>query len=91
VTNEITSYSKTASLVKDGDYWVLYYVYETEPNALYSENNPIQKGAVWLEIEKTKSNLKTWLFPAKAPVLQLKGHYWTSRKTIGDLQFWKET
>ena len=45
------------SFVKDGDYWVLYYVYETEPNALYSENNPIQKGTVWLEIEKPKSGI----------------------------------
>lgn len=90
ITNETTSNSITSSLVEENNCWMLYYTYITSPNASSSAKNPIQKGSACLEIEKPKRTIKTLYFPVFNRVPRLKGTYWTSRNTIGDLEFWQE-
>ena len=74
-TNEITSNTITSDLIEENDEYVLYYTYITNPSSQYSEQNPIQHGTCRLiQPEKNK----------------LKGQYWTSRKTIGDIELTKQ-
>ena len=92
-TNEITSNSKTSAIVEENNCWMLYYTYVTNPKASYADNNPIQRGTACLIIERPKpekKNLITFIFNNCFRVKQLAGTYWTSRKTTGDLEFWRE-
>jgi hypothetical protein len=75
VTDEITSNTITSNLVEENDEYVLYYTYITNPRSRYSEKNPIQHGTCRL-IESGDS--------------KLRGTYWTSRKTIGDIELEKQ-
>lgn len=69
-TNEITSSTITSNLIEENDEYVLYYTYITNPHSRYSDGNPMQHGTCRLvQISQDK----------------LEGKYWTSRKTIGDI------
>lgn len=73
-TNEITSNTIVGNLLKENDEYVLYYTYITNPKSKYSNENPIQYGTCRLS-----TNIKD----------KLIGTYWTSRKTIGDIELEK--
>jgi len=70
-TDEITSTSVSSNLVLENDEYILYYTYITNPKSKYSMDNPIQHGTCRLVIDN---------------VDKIDGSYWTSRKTIGDIQ-----
>ncbi len=74
VTNEITSNTITGTLMEENEQYVLYYTYITNPKSKYSKENPIQYGTCRLLINSTD---------------KLTGTYWTSRKTIGDMELTK--
>ena len=74
VTNEITSDTITSNLIEENGEYVLYYVYITNPKSKYSKNNPVQYGTCRL---------------LKRNDTELYGTYWTSRKTIGDVELKK--
>lgn len=73
-TNEITSNTIVGNLVEENDEYILYYTYITNPKSKYSKENPIQYGTCRLS-----TNIKD----------KLIGTYWTSRKTIGDIELEK--
>ncbi len=73
-TNEITSNTIIGNLVEENDEYILYYTYITNPKSKYSKENPIQYGTCRL-LTNTKN--------------KLIGTYWTSRKTIGDIELKK--
>lgn len=73
-TNEITSNTIFGNLVEENDEYILYYTYITNPKSKYSKENPIQYGTCRLSTS-VKDNLI--------------GTYWTSRKTIGDIELKK--
>ena len=74
VTDEITSYTITGDVIEENSKYVLYYTYIKNPKSKYSKENPIQYGTCRFVInEKDK----------------LIGTYWTSRKTIGDIELTK--
>ncbi len=52
---------------------ILYYTYITNPNANTERKNPIQYGTCRMVLENSNSTLK--------------GKYWTSEKTIGDIEW----
>ena len=70
-TNEITSNTIVSNLVNENDEYVLYYTYITNPKSKYSLENPMQYGTCRL-----LTNVPN----------KLIGTYWTSRKTIGDIE-----
>lgn len=70
ITDEIQSNTITSELLEENGQYVIYYTYITNPYSKYSEGNPIQIGSCKLIINNSKS---------------LNGIYWTSRKTIGDV------
>lgn len=74
VTNEITSHTIIGNLIIENDEYVLYYNYITNPKSEFSEKNPIQYGTCRLVVEDNDN---------------LKGTYWTSRRTIGDIEMRK--
>jgi hypothetical protein len=70
-TDQITSNTVTSNLVEENDEYVLYYTYITNPKSKHSKENPMQHGTCRLtECEKET----------------LRGTYWTSRQTIGDIE-----
>ena len=71
VTDEVISNTILGDIVQENGEYVLYYTYIKNPKSKYSEENPIQYGTCRFVInEKDK----------------LVGTYWTSRKTIGDIE-----
>lgn len=70
-TNEITSNTIVSNLVEENDEYVLYYTYITNSKSKYSLENPMQYGTCRL-----LPNVPN----------KLIGTYWTSRKTIGDIE-----
>lgn len=74
-TDEMTSNTITSNLVEENNEYVLYYTYITNPKSRYSAENPIQHGTCRL----TESGDS-----------KLHGIYWTSRKTIGDIELEKQ-
>lgn len=69
-TNEVCSNSISSNLVLENSEYILYYTYITNPKSKYSKENPIQYGTCRLMLDD-KNNLR--------------GNYWTSRQTIGDI------
>ena len=69
-TDEITSNTKASELVDESGRYVLYYTYLTTPLMRYSQNNPIQYGTCRLEVMDDGD---------------LRGSYWTSNATRGDI------
>lgn len=70
-----SSSSVTGTIVMEYGNDVLYYNYITNPTAVTQGKNPIQQGTCRMVLEGDNSNIK--------------GKYWTSSKTIGDME-WKE-
>ena len=70
-TNESDSNSISASIDKIQNVWQLTYTYLNVPNAEVRERSEIHYGTAFLSIEN--------------PML-IKGHYYTDRKTTGDIQ-----
>ena len=71
-SDEISSKTITSNLVEENGGFVLYYTYITNPLSKCSDENPIQIGTCKLVIDN---------------INDIRGNYWTSRKTIGDLHF----
>jgi hypothetical protein len=74
VTNEITSNTIVGNIIEENDNYILYYTYITNPQSRYGKDNPVQYGTCRLTV-KSKT--------------ELCGTYWTSRKTIGDINLKK--
>lgn len=70
-TDEITSNTKASELVDESGRYVLYYTYLTTPLMKYSRKNPIQYGTCRLEVMDDG---------------ELRGSYWTSSATTGDIK-----
>jgi hypothetical protein len=70
-----SSHSITASIVLEYDSFFLYYTYITNPDANVQKGNPIQHGTCRMALQKDTSTIK--------------GKYWTTSRTIGDIQ-WRE-
>lgn len=68
-SDEIASKTLTSEIITEFGENILIYTYITSPLSKYSMDNPIQMGTCRLIINKD----------------ELKGQYWTNRKTIGDL------
>lgn len=73
-TNEIVSHSISSKVVKENDTHILYYNYLTNPQTQYLSENPIQYGSCRLEVSLQKNKL-----------IEMKGTYWTTSKTIGEI------
>jgi hypothetical protein len=69
-TNEITSNTISSNLLFENGEYVLYYNYITDPKSQYIQQNPIQRGTCRLIIDSE---------------VELRGTYWTTQKTIGDI------
>jgi len=70
ITDEITSYTISSSLIEENGEFILYYTYVTNPKSKYSKDNPVQYGTCRLVIISKD---------------ELRGNYWTTRQTIGDM------
>lgn len=90
-TDEITSDTVTSDLVEEHNSWLLYYTYQTNPQATVSEKNPAQYGTTRLEIEKPEYNFRTWFLKHEKTIERLEGKYWTTSKTTGDMVVTKES
>lgn len=66
-----SSISICSNIIKDHDEYVLYYTYITAPLTSVVDTNPIQYGSCRLVINEEEETLK--------------GNYWTSRGTRGDI------
>lgn len=71
-SDEISSKTITSDLVEKNGEFVIYYTYITNPLSRCSDENPIQVGTCKLVIDN---------------INDIRGNYWTNRKTIGDLHF----
>lgn len=69
------SYTTTASIEMEYDSYFLYYTYITNPDANLQKSNPIQHGTCRMALQKETQIVK--------------GKYWTSSQTTGDIE-WKE-
>ena len=74
-TDEIISNSVYANIILENEEYILYYIYTTNPKSEYIAKNPIQYGACRLIIDTD---------------YEMRGIYWTSQKTIGDIYFVNE-
>ncbi len=70
ITDEITSNTIVSNIIFENGEYVLYYTYITNPKSKYSKDNPVQYGTCRLVCDDE---------------LELKGTYWTTRQTIGDI------
>ena len=69
-----SSYSVTGSIVEEhDDVNVLYYTYYTDPTSATRKNNPIQYGTCRIILDKKNE--------------KISGTYWTSNKSIGDIEW----
>ena len=69
-----SSYSVTGSIVKEhDDIDVLYYTYYTDPISAVRKKNPIQYGTCRMILNNRNE--------------KIKGTYWTSSETIGDIEW----
>ena len=68
-----SSYTIMSSIVKEHDNYVLYYTYITDPDAVVQQSNPIQFGTCRMVLNK-KNDI-------------LRGKYWTTRRSIGDIEW----
>lgn len=87
-TNEITSHSVCAELIKDHEIQYLYYVYVTDPISKYRKNNPSQFGTAKIEIPETGlERLEKIDHSADKTDFTMEGDYWTNAQTKGRLIF----
>lgn len=74
-TDEINSNSISADFILENNSYVLYYTYITSPKSKVGNKNPIQYGSCRLILDDNK---------------ELRGTYWTSSQTIGDMYLHKK-
>ncbi len=67
-----SSYSVAGNIIEEHGEHVLYYTYVTNPSVM-SQNNPIQHGTCRIVLTDKCNNLR--------------GKYWTSSETIGDIHW----
>lgn len=72
-----TSYTITGVIVQEHRADVLYYTYVTDPSALHERENPTQRGTCRMVLNGDMDNLK--------------GKYWTSSCTVGDIEWRKRS
>jgi hypothetical protein len=72
-SDESRSRSSLARVVKEGDAWVLHYVYTNEPSQDVRHRSQIHHGSGVLEL-------------AGNPVQRVAGSYWTDRNSKGSLK-----
>ena len=90
-TNEISSHSICAEIIKDHEIQYLYYTYITDPTAEYRKNNPSQFGTAKIEIPELDLKYSNKLDKtAKKKVQKMEGDYWTNAQTSGRLIFEKQ-
>ena len=77
-TDKIKSRTVCSSLVSENEQFILYYTYDTEPRGVGNDDNPKARGTCRIPIEPRN------LIFVKAQET-LKGTYWTTRKTTGDI------
>lgn len=78
-TDEIRSDSVISEITKENNTFVLYYIYRTNPKSEFSESNPSQLGGCRIDLDSiTKINAND----------KLEGKYWTTSKTIGDMDLY---
>ena len=70
-----SSYTVTGSIVREHGVDVLYYIYVTDPSTLHQSENPIQRGTCRMILNGDMENLK--------------GTYWTTSRTTGDIEWRK--
>ncbi|MDD6488467.1 MAG: hypothetical protein PUG48_01450 [Clostridia bacterium] len=70
-----SSYTITGTIVNEYGIDVLYYTYMTDPSAVHQGKNPIQYGTCRMVLNDNNK--------------KIKGKYWTSSQTVGDLE-WEE-
>lgn len=76
ITSDINkSKSITAEIVTENHGEVLYYTYQTDPTVMSQGNNPIQHGTCRMDLSSTGNTIR--------------GKYWTSQQTVGDI-YWTE-
>ena len=68
-----TSYTITGTIVKEHGVNILYYTYVTNPSAVNYQKNPIQYGTCRMPLSEANQ--------------KLKGKYWTTSQTVGDLEW----
>lgn len=76
-TDEIKSYTVIADIIKENGEFFLYYIYKTAPKSQYIEKNPVQDGGCKIFLD----SLNNEGYNSK-----LSGQYWTSSKTVGDIE-----
>jgi len=69
------SYTITSSIEQEYGAYFLYYIYITNPDASTQKHNPIQHGTCRMMLKKDTRTIK--------------GKYWTTSQTTGDIQ-WQE-
>ncbi len=60
-------------IIEENGEYVLYYTYITAPDITVNRDNPMQYGTCRMELNKDN--------------VQISGHYWTNRKTAGDINW----
>lgn len=74
ITDINRSRTITGSIALEGDEYYLYYVYITDPSSVELKGNSIQYGTCRLLLEDVNN---------------LNGKYWTTSRTIGDIELTK--
>ena len=74
-TDTNASYTVTGNIAYEHGVDVLYYTYITEPLAVQQNKNPIQYGTCRMILDNQNKTIR--------------GKYWTSSQTVGDLE-WNE-
>ncbi len=79
ITDEIRSDSIVSEIVKQGEVFILFYIYKTNPKAIYHKDNPSQLGGCKIILDSIIDNESN---------SKLHGKYWTTSKTIGDMELY---
>ena len=72
ISDQSRSRSSLARSVREDDSWVLHYMYTNDPGFSVRDRSPIHHGSGIVQV-------------IGRPSFRLIGHYWTDRKTRGDL------
>lgn len=79
ITDEIRSDSIVSEIVKQDNIFTLFYIYKTNPKAIFHKNNPPQFGGCKITLDSITDNVSND---------KLHGKYWTTSKTIGDIELY---
>lgn len=78
-TDEIESNTIISDIKLEHHKYILYYIYETNPKAKFKGNNPVQLGGCKISLDSIKEPNANQ---------ELRGKYWTTSKTIGDIELY---